>query len=101
MSATITDDRSSAIVISAGITIFLSLLFVSFRTLIAVKKKIQVQWDDWFILAALVGLVFRFSFTIVQKLTLTIIGYLSGTKHNVDMCLTAWPGEASEICVQD
>lgn len=60
MNATATDDRSSAIVVFAGITIFLSVLFISLRTLIAAKKKIQVQWDDLFIFAAVVGHVFSF-----------------------------------------
>lgn len=59
MNATIADDRSSAIIVSVAITIFLSVLFISLRTLIAVKKKIQVRWDDLFIYAAVVGFPFR------------------------------------------
>lgn len=58
MNATSTDDRSSAVIVFAGITIFLSVLCVSLRTLIAVEKKIQVRWDDLFVYAATVGYPF-------------------------------------------
>lgn len=69
MNATNTDDRSSAVVVFAGITIFLSVLFISLRTLIAVKKKIQVRWDDLFIFAAVVG--YTFSIKIIQDRNLS------------------------------
>lgn len=58
MNATIADDRSSVVIVYAAITIFLAVLFISLRTLIAVKKKIQVRRDDLFIFAAVVGYMF-------------------------------------------
>lgn len=58
VAASTADNRSSIVVVLAAVTMILSVVFTLMRTLIAIRKKIQVRWDDVFILIAMVGHAF-------------------------------------------